>query len=452
MLRSCSLTRSGPTGARRFSALALLLLVACDTARPGVGTEAISGATVIDVVSGRTIAQGVILIRDGHIVAIGSSADVPVPRGATVTDVTGRWIIPGLIDSHTHLQPWGLGLALHWGVTAVRDLHDGFPLADTLRAIAARTPSPRLFQAVAMLDGTPTTYPDAIGLASADDADAAVASVAARGATWVKVYSHTTPTLLAAVITAARARNLPVAAHLGLTDALTAARLGVTSIEHLTGIPEAAGDSVALMAAHARGFFVGWTAFEESWTGLDTASLGTVARTLAGLGVTLVPTLGLHETFSRLDDSSLFRANELADVPDSARANWNVVGMIKRAGWVREDYPAFRASRAVQDFFVHSFALAGGRIATGTDASNQLLVPGAGVHLEMELLVRAGLTPLDALRAGTLRGAELLRADSLGSLHVGGVADLVVLGGNPLAEIRNSRQVVKVMLGGKWVR
>ncbi|MES2305401.1 MAG: amidohydrolase family protein [Gemmatimonadota bacterium] len=452
MLRFGSLTRSGPTGARRFSALALLLLAACDTARPGLGMDAITGGTVIDVVTGRTIAQGVVLVRDGHIVAVGSSADVPVPRGASVTDATGRWIIPGLIDAHTHLQPWGLALALHWGVTAVRDLHDGFPLADTLRAIATRAPSPRLFQAVAMLDGIPTTYPDAIGLASPDAADAAVASVFAHGATWIKAYTHTTPPMLGAIITAARARNLPVAAHLGLTDALTAARLGVTSIEHLTGVPEAAGDSVALMAAHAKGFFVGWTAFEQSWTGLDTASLAAVARTLARYGVTLVPTLGLHETFSRLDDASTLRASELADVPDSARANWNVPGMIKRAGWVREDYPAFRASRAVQDFFVHTFALAGGRIATGTDASNQLLVPGAGVHLEMELLVRAGLTPLEALRAGTLRGAELLRADSLGSLHVGGTADLVILGGNPLAEIRNSRQVVKVMLGGKWVR
>lgn len=445
-------TRLGSTGARRFATLLAVLLAACHTARPGLGTEALTGSTVVDVVTGRSIPNGVILIRDGLVTAIGSSADIAVPRGATVTDLSGRWVIPGLIDAHGHLQPWGLALSLRWGVTTVRDLHDGAPLAVTLRAEASRPPSPRLFQAVAMLDGLPTTYPDAIGLANAGAAEGAVAWVASRGASWVKVYTRTTPSLLAAVMPAAQARGLPVAAHLGLTDALTAARLGVASIEHLSGIPEATGDSLALAEAHTRGFFSGWTAFEQSWTGLDTVRLGEVARSLAALGVTLVPTLGLHETFSRLDDPAVFRGNDLAAVPDSARTNWNIQGMITRAGWVREDYPAFRASRAVQDFFVRRFAAAGGRIATGTDASNQLLVPGAGVHLEMELLVHAGLTPLEALRAATLHGAALLRADSLGSLHVGGAADLVVLGGDPLAEIRNTRQVVRVMLAGRWVR
>ncbi len=447
-----SVTRPGPTGARRLFAVVTLALSACATARPGLGMEALTGGTVIDVVSGRTIPQGVILIRDGHVVAAGSPSDVAVPRGAVVTDVSGRWVIPGLIDAHVHLQPWALALSLRWGVTTVRDLHDGLPLADTLRATAARSPAPRLFQAVAMLDGLPATYPDAIGIAALPGADSAIALVAAHGAGWIKVYTRVTPPLLTSVVTAAQARRLPVAAHLGLTDALTAARIGVASIEHLTGVPEAAGDSTALYAAHSQGFFIGWTAFERSWTGLDTTRLVDVARRLAASGVTLVPTLDLHETFARLDDSSVFRSNDLGGVPDSARANWNLPGMIKRAGWVREDYPAFRASRLVQDFFILRFAQAGGRLATGTDASNQLLVPGAGVHREMELLVRAGLTPLEALRAATIRGADLLRADSLGTLRPGAAADLVVLGGNPLVEIRNSRQIVKVMLGGKWVR
>lgn len=414
--------------------------------------EAVIGATIVDVVTGRTIPQGVVLIRDGRVTAVGSKADVPIPRGTRVTDVTGRWIVPGLIDAHAHLQPWALSLSLQWGVTSVRDLHDGIPLADTLRHLSLERPAPRLYQAVAMLDGVPTTYPDAIPLRSPADADAAVANVAAHGASWIKVYTHVTPDLLAAVITAARARRIPVAAHLGLIDALVAARLGVASIEHLSGVPEAAGDSVALFAAHQRGFFAGWTAFEKSWNGLDPARLDAVARALAGSGVTLVPTLGLHETFSRLDDPGLLRASVLKDVPDSVRTNWNVPGMIARAGWHRDDYTAFRSARGVQDDFVRRFAAAGGRVATGTDASNQLLVPGSGVHLEMELLVRAGLTPIEALRAATVRGAELLHADSLGSIHVGGVADLLVIGGDPLAEIRNTRQIVRVMLNGKWVR
>jgi imidazolonepropionase-like amidohydrolase len=413
--------------------------------------EALTGATVIDVVSGRTIPDAVVLVRDGRVVALGSSADVQIPRGARQTELAGRYIIPGLIDAHAHLQPWGLRLSLGQGVTTVRELHSGFPLADTLRADATRAGGPRLFLAVAMLDRPPTTYRDAIVVASPEDASAAVDRVAAAGAAWIKTYTRITPDLLEAIVAAARVRRLPVAAHLGLTDALTAARLGVASLEHLSGVPEAAGDSTTLFAAHARGFFNGWTAFEWSWNDLDTTALGNVALSLASRDVTLVPTLGLHDTFARLDDSSSYHSPDLQAVPDSAIRNWNVPGMIRRARWTKRDFARFRAARRVQDWFVRTFVADGGHVATGTDASNQMLIPGIGVHLEMQLLVQAGLTPLQALQAATVNGAEMLRADSLGRLRPGAAADLVVLAGDPLADIRNTRQVVRVMLGGKWV-
>ena len=444
-------TRPGASGALRFSGLFLALLAGCGPA-PGDGMVALTGATVIDVTSGRSQPNAVVLIRDGHVLTVGTRDEVAVPRGAEEVELRGRWIVPGLIDAHAHLQPWGLALALRYGVTAVRDLHDGMPLSDTLRAIAGRGPSPRLYSAVAMLDGSPATYADAIVVDSPDSADAAIARLVAHGATWVKVYSRMTPDVLAAVIGAARMRQLPVAAHLGLTDATTAAQLGVTSIEHLTGVPEAAGDSTALFAAHLKNFFGGWTAFETRWSAIDTASLSSVARDLAARHVFLVPTLVLHETFARLDDSTTYHGADINAVPDSVRRNWNVPGMIKRAGWKASDFLAFRASRPMQDFFVAAFVTNGGRIAAGTDASNQLLVPGAAVHTEMELLVHAGLTPLDALRAATSWASEMMRADSIGRLRPGTVADLVVLSADPLADIRNTRKIERVMLGGRWVK
>jgi len=447
-----SLARPGWFGARRaFWPVALTVAAGCGPP-PGAGMTALTGATVIDVVSGREQLNAVVLVRDGHVVAVGSSDEVSIPNGAEVTPLNGRWIVPGLIDAHTHLEPWGLTLALQSGVTAVRDLHDGEPLADTLRAVAKRSPAPRLFQAVAMVDVPPTTYPDALSMTSTDSGDAIVGHLVDRGAAWIKVYTRVTPEYLSAIVGAARMRQLPVAAHLGLTDALTAATLGVASIEHLSGIPEAAGDSVALFAAHAKGFFAGWTAFERSWSTLDTTALGLVAEELAARRVMLVPTLALHEIFSRLDDSSTWHAPDVAAVPDSARRNWNVPGMIKRAGWQGADFAAFRAARPVQDWFVHAFVMDGGHVAAGTDASNQLLVPGASLHLEMELLVRAGLTPLDALRSATFWAADMLRADSLGRLRTGMPADLVVLAADPLKDIRNTRKVEKVMLGGRWVK
>lgn len=438
------------TARRRLGfTLAVALLLGCRIGPPpGEGVEALVGGNIVDVVSGRVIPDGIVLIRHSRILAVGPRGDVPIPRGAKQTDLTGRWLLPGLIDAHTHLQPWGQDLSLQWGVTTVRDLHAGVPLAASLAGRV--TGVPRLFQAVAMLDADPPTYPDAI-VVDSGAGRVAVDSAIRMGAGWIKLYTGITPELMEQVIAATRANRLPIAVHLGLTDALTAARLGVTSIEHLSGIPEATGDSTGLFAEHRLGFFEGWTAFEQSWATLDTVALDRVARQLAGSGVVLVPTLGLHDTFARLDDSLVHQRPELADVPDSARANWNLPGMIARAGWTADDYPFFRAARPVQDRFVREFVAAGGRVATGTDASNQLLVPGAGVHREMELLVRAGLSPLEALRAATLRGAELLRADSLGRLRPNAVADLVVLGGDPLVDIRNTRQIVRVMLGGVWM-
>ena len=116
-----------------------------------------------------------------------------------------------------------------------------------------------------------------------------------------------------------------------------------------------------------------------------------------------------------------------------------------------QDYPAFRAARPKQDLFLRLFAAAGGRVATGTDASNQLLIPGYSEHRELELLVGAGFSPRDALLAATRNGALLLGVDSLGILAPGKAADLVVLTRDPLGDIRNTLAIDRVMVARRAV-
>src|SRR5690606_10050744 len=258
-----------------------------------------------------------------------------------------------------------------------------------------------------------------------------------------------TPEMIEAAVSEARTFRLPVTVHLGLTDAVTASALGVASIEHLSGIPEAAmADAAPLYAAHRASFFSGWTRFERSWAGVDSAALATVARTLAERKIVLVPTLVLHEFFSRPYDPDVARNPDLAAVPAVEQARWNVPGMIERAGWTSDDFLAFRRARPRQDLFLRLFRSAGGTIAAGTDAANQLLVPGASLHTELELLVRAGVPPEEAIVSATGNAARLLRADSLGHLAPGKVADLVVLRGNPLQSIANTRSIDRVMVRG----
>lgn len=122
--------------------------------------------------------------------------------------------------------------------------------------------------------------------------------------------------------------------------------------------------------------------------------------------------------------------------------------MVRRAGWTPEDFAAFRAARPQQDLFVRRFIAAGGTVAAGTDASNQLLIPGYSEHRELQLLVGAGLSPADAIAAATRNGALLLGVDSLGLIAPGKAADLVVLTRDPLADIGNTRSVERVMVRG----
>jgi imidazolonepropionase-like amidohydrolase len=446
--RSCTTTPTVIRASLRLLALALLI---AGCAEKGPERVALVGATILDG-SGRTpLRNGVILVRGTHIEAIGPQGGVSLPRGTRQVDVSGAFIIPGLVDAHAHVARWALTRYLAFGVTTVRDVHGTMDSALALaqQADLNAMPSPRIFTAGAMIDGVPATYPDAQAVTTTTEARRAVDRLSVAGTNLVKVYTRITPPLLEAIVDEARTFQLPVAAHLGLTDAATAAKLGVRSIEHLTGIPEAAGLAKPLMAAHQKGFFAGWTAFERSWATLDSATITRVAQQLATTQVTMVPTLALHEIFSRLDDSTLQQNPDLQAMPPALKAAWNVPDMIRRAGWTAEDFAAFRKSRPNQDLFLRAFHAAGGRIVTGTDAANQMLVPGASEHTELELMVRAGLSPTDALRAATRDAALLLGADSLGVLAVGKVADIVVLARDPLADIRNTRSVTRVMVRGQ---
>src|SRR5262245_31071513 len=142
----------------------------------------------------------------------------------------------------------------------------------------------------------------------------------------------------------------------------------------------------------------------------------------------------------------------MEDVPQSAQSVRSVPSLLQRTGWQSSDFDAFRRSRKRQDQFVREYRRAGGAIAAGSDAANQLLIPGYSLHEEMALLVRAGLTPIEAITAATRRGAQLLHADSLGFIAPGKVADLVVLNANPVRDISATRNIAMVMLRGRLIR
>ena len=439
---------------RAHNALRTILLVAlaaCGTS--GQGVIALEGATLIDGVGGPPKEDAVILIRHGHIEAVARVNEIQIPTGAERINLVGKTIIPGLIDAHAHVERWAAPRYLAWGVTTVRDLHSaadsGFVLKNDLNLGAIV--GPRMFTSGPMIDGVPPTYPNATGVSNASEARRAVDQRAVAGADYLKIYTKITPSLLKPLMDEARTLRLPVAAHLGKTDALTAARAGVVSLEHMAGVVQAASRTPAVYyRAHDR-FLSGWTTEEQGWTTLDSASLHRTAQALAETKVAIVPTLIVHEMLSRLDNPVLLTRPGMEDVPQDASSVRSVASLLRRTGWRPRDFQAFRRARARQDQFVREFKRAGGVIAAGTDAANQLLIPGFSLHEEMALLVAAGLTPLEAITAATRRGAQVLHADSLGVLTPGKVADLVVLDANPANGIAATRRIAWVMTRGRMV-
>ena len=428
--------------------IAAAFAAACGS--PGSATTAYVGASVIDG-TGRVIPDAVLLESGGHILRVGPRDSVAVPRGATTVELDGRWIIPGLIDGHAHADESTVARYLSYGVTSVRHVGGSLDRLTSLqRRIAADSQlGPRLYLSGEALTGAPPVWPGQIELTTAAAAAEAVNRLADAGVSQIKLYTHTTREIMEAVVQRARERNVPVTAHLGYVDAITAAKLGVTALEHLSGIVEATvADPAPYYAAHEQ-FPAGWITFLRGWAKLDSSSLDRAAATLAGSRVTLVPTLVQSETYARVLDTTYANGLDLSAVTAAEREAWNLPDLVRRYAITPADVPVLAESRRKQDLFLRRFLANGGRVVTGSDSPNQLLVPGASLHEELGLLVRAGLTPAQALAAATSAAAQLLNADTLGVLREGAVADFLVLSADPLADIANVRSLESVVSRGR---
>lgn len=410
------------------------------------GPLLVTDVTVLDPASGSTRTHQDILLRDGRIAAVGPG----LAAEAEVLPGRGLVALPGLWDMHVHtFDEATLPTLLANGVTGIRHM-GGAPVharwRDRLRG--GDWLAPRMVFASPILDGPRPSRPGSIALTDADGARAAVARCVADGAEFLKVYSQ----LPAEAYAAIAATGVPFAGHVPFEVPIeTAARSGQRSIEHLDGLALGTSASEAEIRAGLSTLdsrnpaeMFGRLAQLNHLAAVthDPARLAALCRDFLRHGTWHVPTLAVLHAKATVGTPEFPLTPYLPDIEPALRPAWERVG-----SWS----PDAATKERARTVFEHSLHLvrelhrAGVPLLAGTDT----FVPGHSLHDELGLLVRAGLCPLDALRAATSAPARFLGVhDRFGAIAAGMTADLLLLGANPLDDIANTRAIRTVILGG----
>lgn len=388
------------------------------------GVVALVGGRLINGRGVQPVENAVVLIQGARVLAAGPADEVAIPEGAAMKDVAGMSILPGLIDSHLHTindlkTP---ALFLSHGVTTFRD--PGHPFRFYQAVMQTEKTMPRVFLCGAHLDAYPPIWPQqAVIVKDEQHARATVEEHVARGATAIKVYFRLPLAYVRPICETAADHGVPVTAHLELVDADDAIRAGLSGIEHVTSFgtaladPQRSSDFKETISAHpdARGKLR-----FRLWANLDLESKSTqrLIQLIVDRKVFVSPTIALFERRAGKEGVTATEAEGFAKM-------MQFIGMCHEAG---------------------------AKLVVGSHTSVPQAERGWAYQRELELLVEAGLSPSEAITAGTLRTAEFLGTDDrLGSVEVGKLADLVLVEGDPTQDIRAMHDIAYVMLNGSWV-
>ncbi len=398
------------------------------------GVIVLDNVRIIDGTGAAPIEQGRVVIDRDRFARVGPAASVPVPAGAERIDLSGRTVLPGLIDLHFHIEddPKLALRQLSHGVTAFRDpgqWDDKF--VELRRMIAAdHLPGPRIFTAGPHIDGEHPAYPaDSVVARDPEEARREAEINVRNGASALKIYFRLPFASARAVIDVCNAHHIPCTAHLELLDARELIAAGLHGLEHITSLGtslvprrEAEAYRQSVLANNDARRDGRYKLFASA--NLD----GPEAKELYAI---------LHERKPWLD-ATLAVFERRADRPVE--------------GAKPEMVPVMAAGFAKMKQLTRRAGLEGARVVMGGHSTVPFAGRGEAPWRELELLVESGFTPLEALAAATGTAAGFLyRGDELGRLTSGLKADLVVVRGDPGRDISAMRSVDRVMVGGTWV-
>lgn len=460
-------------------AAAFALIVALFAASARADDVALNHVTVVDVVKGRLFRNQVVRVSGDRIVEVAPAARARIPDATRVVDAKGKFLIPGLWDMHTHLLggiPPGcpeltFPLTVAHGVTGVREVGSylDYVFAWREEVESGRMVGPRIVGTDRLIDGVAPVYPGIATVArTPDNAKLTVNIMSRRGADFVKVYENLSRDAFFALVDQAKKDGLPVVAHVPLSVlAGEASDAGVRSFEHLRNIEFACSrEADTLLAERIAALEVGVGRIgselrTEIHSAQRTRALDTydperctaLLRKFAANGTWQTPTLFLNIREVRRPDLREDMRETLRWVPAPNRADWEG-WMKKRVSGMKkpDEVAAIRRFADWQIQLVRRMNEEHVGLLAGTDVSTHWTVPGFAIHDELATLVEAGLTPLESLRTATLNPARYFeKSDVSGAVAPGMVADLVLLDGNPLADIRNTRRISAVVANGRYL-
>jgi Amidohydrolase family len=458
--------------------LSILLLMSAYAQELGPSRRAIvfTRATVIDVKNGQPRPDMTVVVVGDRIAALGKSGTVRLPTDVQVIDATGKYLIPGLWDMHLHWAPWETPLLVANGVTGIRemgsDCHPAFSNRDCLeevrvwqKRIEAGELGPRLLALSSWPVMARSRWPAKSPRGLAEDLPAFYAASTAeqgrqlaryfaeRKVDFIKVSGHLSRDGFLGLAAEARRLGLKIAGHEQLAvNAIEASGAGMNSIEH------------------ARVFlfncFRGATEFarlnlnepDTTWRRrmvdeFDPGICQQVFSSFVRNDTWYVPTHLTRRMEAFADDPTFRRDSRSKYIPKARGKAWNE----DADGMVKED-PSPEGRKAMKDFYTKGLEItgmarkAGVKVMLGTDSVDSYVFPGFAVHDELQELMKAGLSPAEALKAATWNGAEFLgRTSDSGSVETGKLADLILLDANPLSDIRNTEKIVAVVLNGRYI-
>jgi imidazolonepropionase-like amidohydrolase len=433
-------------------------LVAAQSASPSV--LIIHDVTVIDATGAPAQTHRTVIVRDGKIEEIGSSAEGMGGKLAGVhVDGSGKFLIPGLWDMHVHMVfgdwfPRGkevtLPLFIANGVTGVRDMGGELEVLQQWRKeISAGTLiGPRMVISGPMLDGPQPRFPSSIAIKTPEDGRRAVDDPKRRGADFIKLQSLIPREAVFAIAEEARKQGISFVGHVpDSVRASEASNAGQKSFEHLIGVFEGSSplEDEFLKGSKTEGKFL---------STYDPARAAALFALLAKNQTWQCPTL-VWERGGNLIDQTDFAHDTRAKY---APAYWKDVTWKRFTEEIVHDFNT--DDLATRKLFVekelevvNAMHRAGIEFLAGTDTPPGVYVfPGFSLHEELQRFVAAGFTPMEALQTATLNPAKFLGMDDrLGTIEKGKLADLVLLDANPLEDIRNTQKIAAVVVNGRYL-